>query len=517
MMLSVPASCSVAPAASMAVSAVLRGIGTIAVMLGLPAPVDHSGFALCQGRDSLLLVCGMDRAVTTKGTDQEHTEHHANTSRHCSLVVDDDLFASKNREKVYFRMPAATNMADVLMHDLHACSGDAAKGLLVSFNPICAVYGASPFSKTSADQNYRTTAMNNIFGGPEQPPSVSEIRNFETELWNCHSEFLRAYCLKNDQRLDPDKFSSDVLNAVQGRYWDTDSFRAEISKKGIRELRNIAYFWGIVRNIYREHQRKHYNAMPRETTLSETIWLRLLLCRDDGMVFPLVRNGMSLDERRWLEKLEAKKMNKVRRVTAPRGTAVWALDEAKRPMTLVLTPRREGGGERDLEKLFARRYLETAPVADPAQIWTSIEGVPCALRLSGLGRSYIKQLGTAATLTSIHARGKGEEKVLANGIDHPQEVLDDYYSSSWYVGLDLNLNDVLAVAVERLGMPQIHARVYLLRKVGDPPEEGPWPRWRVAAEVGLHHRKVERIENAWDEDFRNPEVNELMKMVLSRD
>lgn len=517
MTMPVPATCGFATASFMAVSADLRGVGNMTLEQGSPAPLDHSGFAPRKGRDSLRHRCDMDRAIITKGSDQEHNEDHANRSRHRSLVVDDDWFGLKEHEKIYFRMPAAKNKADVVMPDLHACSGDAAKGLLVPFNPSRAFYGASPFTKETANRNHRITAMNDFSGRPEQPPSESEVQAFFSEAKKYHYEFLRAHCLAKDQRLDPDKFSSDVLNSVQRRYLDTESFRVEVSEKGIRELRNIRYFWGIVRNTFREHQRRHFNAMPRETTLSETIWLRLLLCREDGMIFPLVRSGMSLEERRWLQKLEGKKMKKVRRVVGPRGAAVWALDEAKAPLTLTLTARGEGGGESDLEKLLARRYIEKVPVADPVQMWKSINGVPYGLRLSSLGRSYIQQLGTAATLISIHARGEDEEKVLADGIDRPQDDLDDYYSTSWYVGLDLTLNDVLAVAVERLGMPKIHARIYLLRKVGDPPEEGKWPRRRIAEAVNLHPRKVERIEDAWDEHFKNPEVHELMRKRLSRD
>jgi hypothetical protein len=90
MMMSVPATCSIATANFMAASADLRGVRKMTVEQGPPAPLDHSGFALCKGRDSLSLGYDKDRADNTKGTDQELSQHRPRRSCHRSVVVDID-------------------------------------------------------------------------------------------------------------------------------------------------------------------------------------------------------------------------------------------------------------------------------------------------------------------------------------------------------------------------------------------------------------------------------------------
>lgn len=350
---------------------------------------------------------------------------------------------------------------------------------------------------------------------PNPPPSKNEMDRVDLEFYRLHYKFLENLGKRSPRTVHHAELAQSVSLLFHNAYVEDVAFRAAIKANGMRSLRGHPLFWTWVRKRLASQWKRHYGAMPRQTTLGQILWLRLAACRDDGMLFPLVRDRIPVAERRILKALEAKKMRKVWTVPTQEGDGVWVVDADLGSMTLRPTEKDFGGGDQDLEILVKHGYFERLPCADPNLRWKYDDNMPVTLQLTAMGRDYIDGWASGAHLVSTHRDDDGGEDDLVDDVAGAEERYDEASFKSRSEGIDLKA--VLDIAIDVYQMPTRHARAYLLLKVGDPPDEGPWILERVAKEVGVASPETpRRWKERYDELFEDPGVLAGLKKHMDR-
>jgi hypothetical protein len=346
---------------------------------------------------------------------------------------------------------------------------------------------------------------------PNPPLSEREMERINLEFKREHYGYLKRLNLRSPHTVQSEELANWVSFQFHRRYSENSAFRAKVlANGGIRALRtnkNLkGLFWTWINNGVADQMRLHYKFAPRDISLSQIDWLRLASYRQDGMLFPLVRVHMSRAERRILESLASEKVRKVGVVPTEEGVGVWARDSENHPLTLRPTDKGFGGGVQDLELLIERGYLERLPCTDANTRWRYEDNKPVTLRLTATGRGYIDSRQSGALWVNITGDSDEGGCDPADDAAGPDELFDENLLKRRSDGV--RIEDVLAYVLDRLdtGMTKTHARIYMLRKFGDPAEKGPWTLERVAKDVGMSKSEVQRREKKWDELFENPEI-----------